>query len=165
MTAAEEKKIKELHTLLTNITEENKKHREDINLLVKVLNDKLDKKFLPVSLEENILQSAQQAIHKSIGDSLSGYNSPLSKLVSQVITEHESQLKSIVNSAFLEVINEADFRKSILQGFIHKVAKNIVNSGDGLMDKVTNDLKQSPQFRAQATLLISNLVMEMSKNE
>ena len=103
MTAAEEKKIKELHTLLYNISEENKKHREDINLLVKLLNDKLDKKFLPVSLEENILQTAQQAIHKSIGDSL--------------------------------------------------------------MDKVTDDLKQSPQFRAQVTLLISNLVMEMSKNE
>ena len=161
MTIAEEKKINELYTLLKTITEENKKHREDTTLLVKVLNDKLDKKFLPISLEENILQSAQIAVGKAIAESLSKYDSPLNKLVTTVINEHQTQLRQIVNDSFKEVIDHEDFKKSVLQGFTHKIGKNIVNGSEGLIDKVTNELKSSPQFRAECTLAISNLVQNM----
>lgn len=161
MTQAEEKKINELWTLLRSITEENKKFREDTSLLVKVLNDKLDQKFLPVTLEENILQTAQQAIHKSIGDALGGYNSPLVKLTNQVITKHEKQLTAIIENCFEEVINTSDFRKSIFQSFTHKIAKNIVNGSEGVIDKVTNDLKQNPTFRAKATLAINDVITEI----
>jgi hypothetical protein len=48
------------------------------------INKKLEEKYLPINLEHDILCSIQASIHDAIKSSLSGYDSPMKKLVLRV---------------------------------------------------------------------------------
>lgn len=145
-------------TAIRNATDELKEAKE-------VVNKKLEEKYLPVNLEADILKSVQMSIHESIKAVLSGYDSPLRKLMFKVVDEHYQELKSLITESFATVIRTEDFKRSILDGFSHKVARSIISNNDGLFDKVSNELKQDQTFKAKMTLAVANVVNECLKEK
>lgn len=116
-------------------------------------------------LEQQILQSAQSAIAESIKNTLTGYQSPMTKLVIDVVNSHSSELKQIINDSFESVIRTDDFKQSIVSAFSHKIARTIISNNDGLFDKVANELKQDSIFKAKMALAVSNVVNECLLNK
>ena len=111
-------------------------------------------------LEREILRTAQTSINEAIKAALIGYNSPLTKLVMEVVNQETPLLRSIIYDSFNQVIRTDDFKASIVSAFSHKVARSIISNNDGLFDKVANELKQDSIFKAKMALAVSNVVNE-----
>ena len=160
MTNQEQKTVDQLLKSVSTLREENRMFRNDITELVTSINSKTDKKFMPITLEQDILQTAQSAINESIKSSLSGYASPLTKLVVSVVEENSVQLRAIISDSFNSVISTDEFKQSIVSAFSHKVAKTIISNNDGLFDKVSNELKQDVQFKIKMSAAVVKVVNE-----
>jgi hypothetical protein len=164
MTNKEQKTIDSLLQVVTDLKNENRNFREDTNAQIEAINQKLQKVYKPVSLEQEILNTARQSINETITKSITGgYNSPMSNLVGIVIRENETELKQLVSDCFLEVIRNDNFKKDITDAFSHKVARNIISSNDSVLDKVSNELKNDTVFKSKLTLLIAELVDNFKK--
>ena len=161
MTTKEQQTIDNLYSLVKELRNENTKFREDIKLQVDTINTKTEKKHLPIYLEQDILKTAQEAINESIIKSLTtGYNSPMGKLVEQVINENSIELKNLISDSFVKVIRKDEFKESILNAFSHKVAKTIISNNDSMFEKVCNELKQDTIFKSKMALAVANVVNE-----
>lgn len=158
MTKQEQQAVDSLLKAVQDLRQENIKFREDVKLTVDSINQKTEKKHTPIYLEQDILKITQQSIQDSIKSSLSGYGSPLLKLVAEVVNENTIELKEIISSSFKSVIRTEEFKKSIIDAFSHKVARTIISNNNGLFDKVSNELKQDSIFKAKMSLAVSNVV-------
>ena len=115
-------------------------------------------------LDKEILSVVQSAVTTSIRDTLvNKYDSPLIKLVKQVVEDHNTELKKLINDSFEQVIRTDEFKESIVSAFSHKVARTIISNNDGLFDKVSNELKQDAVFKAKISIAVSNVVEECLK--
>lgn len=160
MTTSEQQSLNALTELVRNLRSENAKFREDINTVVQNISIKTDKKHLPITLEQDILRSAQVAVNDSIVKAMTAYDSPVVKLVKSVIDENAGELRNLISDSFKSVIRTEDFKQSIVSGFSHKVARTIISNNDGLFDKVSNELKQDAVFKSRMALAVSNVVDE-----
>lgn len=113
-----------------------------------------------MDLEQDILKTTQLSIQKAISEALTGYNSPLIKLVNKVIDEHSAEIKRLISDALEEAINTEEFQAGVREAFSHKVARCIISDGDSLLKKTSNELKQDAAFRAKLTLAVSNIINE-----
>lgn len=161
MNTKELETVKRLEKLSIDIREENRMFRNDITEIIQQINTKVDSKHLPVTLEQDILQTTQQAIGSAISSVLGGYNSPLQKLVTSVVDENSTFLRSVISDSFNEVIRKDEFKQSIVSAFSHKVARTIISNNTGLFEKVSNELKQDAVFKAKLSLAVSNVVDEV----
>lgn len=160
MTTKEQQTIDALLKSITDLRSENQKFREDVTKQVSSINEKTDKKHLPVYLEQDILKSAQQAISEAINKVMTNYDSPVSKLIKSVVDESSNELRTIISDSFTKVIRTEDFKKSIIDAFSHKISRSIISNNDGLFDKVSNELKQDAIFKSKMALAVSNVVEE-----
>lgn len=161
MTLKEQQTIDNLYKAVQDLRTENQKFREDVKLQVESINSKTDKKHMPIYLEQDILQAAQQAINESVVKALTtGYDSPMVKLVKSVVDENSSELRKLISDSFTEVIRKDDFKQAIINAFSHKVARTIISNNDGLFDKVSNELKQDAVFKSKMALAVANVVDE-----
>jgi hypothetical protein len=156
MNAEERQMFVEMKTMVTTLCEENRKYREQLTARINAV----EKTVAPANMETDILNTIQKSIGTTISTALGAYDSPLIKLTKAVVEKHNQELTKIVDSAFSSVINTESFATDIRQSFSHSIARAIISNANGLVDKVANDLKQNPQFRAKATLAISSLVEE-----
>jgi hypothetical protein len=160
MTTKEQQTIDNLFKAVQDLRTENAKFREDVKLQVETINAKTEKKHVPITLEQDILRTAQIAMNESIQKVLTDYSSPLKKLVEAVVSENTTFLKQLISESFNTVIRTDDFKTSIINAFSHKVARNIISNNDGLFDKVSNELKQDAVFKSKMALAVSNVVEE-----
>jgi hypothetical protein len=160
MTTKEQQTIDNLFKAVQDLRTENAKFREDVKLQVETINAKTDKKHVPITLEQDILRTAQIAMNESIQKVLTDYSSPLKKLVEAVVSENTTFLKQLISESFNTVIRTDEFKNSIINAFSHKVARNIISNNDGLFDKVSNELKQDAIFKSKMALAVSNVVEE-----
>jgi len=160
MTLKEQQTIDNLFKAVQDLRTENAKFREDVKLQVETINTKTEKKHVPITLEQDILRTAQIAMNESIQKVLTDYNSPLKELVVSVVSENTTFLKQLISDSFNSVIRTDDFKNSIITAFSHKVARNIISNNDGLFDKVSNELKQDAIFKSKMSLAVSNVVEE-----
>jgi division protein CdvB (Snf7/Vps24/ESCRT-III family) len=163
MTAQEQKQFDQLLQLDKDLRDENTKFREDVKAQVSTLRTQVEQKFLPMNLEEKILSTVQISMNEAIGKALTGYDSPLIKLVAAVIEENKVELRGIISTAFNQVIRTEDFKASIVSAFAHKVARTIISNNDGLFDKVSNDMKQDATFKAKMHIAVANVIEECLK--
>jgi len=160
MTTKEQQTVDNLFKAVQDLRTENAKFREDVKLQVEAINTKTDKKHVPITLEQDILRTAQIAMNESIQKVLTDYSSPLKKLVETVVSENTTFLKQLISESFNTVIRTDEFKSSIINAFSHKVARNIISNNDGLFDKVSNELKQDAIFKSKMALAVSNVVEE-----
>jgi hypothetical protein len=163
MTSKEENAIKDISNIAKELKEGVLSFKNTINEKVEKLENKVIEKHNPVYFEKDILATAQSSIQEAIKNQLTGYNSPLNKLILSVVDEHSKELRSIINEAFVSVIKTEEFKASIVSAFSHKVSRSIISNNGGLFDKVSNELKQDPQFKAKLTLAVANVVEDCLK--
>lgn len=112
------------------------------------------------NLEKDILNSTQLAIGKAIGENLTGYHNPLSKLITEVVDSHRNELKEIIESNFTKVIRSKEFDKSVKNAFNHKLAKILVSKLEGSVEKCVNTLRSDPIVRARMILAIEDIIRD-----
>jgi hypothetical protein len=164
-TTKEQQTIDSLLKAVHELRVENTRFREDVKSQVEAINAKTEKKHVPITLEQDILRTAQMAMNESIQKVLTEYSSPLKKLTEAVILENTTFLKGLISDCFNSVIKTEDFKQSIISAFSHKVARSIISNNDGLFEKVSNELKQDAIFKSKMSLAVSNVVEEcLNKN-
>lgn len=161
MTTKEQQTIDNLLKAVQDIRTENQKFREDVSSRIETINTKTEKKHLPIQLEYDILKTAQQSIDTAIKATLQdNYNSPLKKLITEVVNDNSTELKTIISDSFTHAIRKDEFKQSIVNAFSHKVARTIISNNDGLFDKVSNELKQDAIFKSKMAIAVANVVNE-----
>jgi hypothetical protein len=113
-----------------------------------------------LNLETVIMQSAVEAVRDAIKAKLGAYNSPLEKMVNQVVNAHEHQIVALMNDAFQQAFSNEAFRAEVQAAFIHSLARNLMKEYSGEVEKHANALKQQPEFRARVVLAIDGIVKE-----
>ena len=116
--------------------------------------------WFPVTMEQDILKTAQLAMSDAITKTLVNYDSSMIKLVKSVVDENSTELRKIISDSFTQVIRTEDFKTSIISAFSHKVARTIISNNDGMFERVSNDLKQDQVFKAKMALAVANVVEE-----
>jgi predicted oxidoreductase (fatty acid repression mutant protein) len=164
MTTKEQKTIDQLFELISKLNEKNEQFRISIQTQLNSGLTTIDKVQQPVELERDILRTAQTAIDSAIKSVLTGYNSPLTKLIERVVNDHSNELYGIISDSFSAVIKTDTFKQSIVSAFSHKVARSIISNNDGLFDKVSNELKQDAKFKAKMALAVASVVEECLRN-
>lgn len=110
------------------------------------------------TIEKQIIHAVEASLHDVIKSSLGGYHSPLTKYVADIIGEHEAELKVIMREALGSVVASKDFKASVREAFLHKVARTLVENLDGAVKQAADKLKQDPTIKAQMVLAIQNIV-------
>lgn len=160
MTTKEQQTVDSLLKAIQDLRTENAKFREDAKNQIEAINVKVDKKHTPIHLGNDILGVVQSSITESVKSVLTGYNSPLNKLITSVVDENSTELRSIISDSFTTVIRLGDFKASIIDAFSHKVSRAIISNNDGLFDKVSNELKQDAIFKSKMSIAVANVVEE-----
>lgn len=113
-------------------------------------------------LEFQVLRTTKEAIHTAVRNELVGYNKPLSKLCNRVIEQHETEFASIYDGAITALISSDDFRSELRDAIKSKMAKLMVSTIGGELEKRVNDLKSNPVMRAKITLALNQMVSEIN---
>lgn len=165
MTKTEQETIEKLYKTLAEIKYENNKFTSNVTNLIEAINKKVEQKHVPISLENDILQVVQYSIQKAIQESLIKYDSPLIKLITNVVNENSLELKKIISDSFNDVIQKNEFKQSIREGFSHKVARALISTNDSLFNKISNELKQDAVFKSKIALAVEKIVTECLNNK
>lgn len=160
MTAKEQQLFNELQLTIRGLQENNNRLANALVERIEKVETYLSKKNEPIYLENDIVQSAKQAVSKAISDSLNTYNSPLSKLCANVIWKHEEELKQIVETSIVSVFNDKKFAEYLNEELAHKAARILVDSSKGICDSIVDELKKDNVFRAKLTIVISDMIKE-----
>lgn len=112
-------------------------------------------------MEQQILNIAKAAIEKSMMDSLTGYNGPLTTLCAKVIEENNTELYKLIRDEFSELISSEIFKASLRQALNDKLAKVIIGRMGGELESKINDLKADPTTRAKITVALSKMIDDL----
>lgn len=114
------------------------------------------------TLEQQIADAAKQALADAVKASVTQHNSPLNRLVVEVVEEHSSEIKSLLRDGISEALKHKDFKSEIKTAFTHKLARTLMSKYEGEIEKQANALRQQPEFRARVVLAIEAIVNEFA---
>jgi len=160
MTAKEEQTINSLLKSVNDLRTDNIQFREYINKQVESINNKVEQKHLPITLENQVISSVSSAVHKATTEALSGYNGVIQKYATKAIEPFESQIISIFSNCIKESITSGEITKLAKTELLHKIVKTVISGIDGSVDKVITQMKQDSIFRSKLTLFVNQLVEE-----
>lgn len=165
MNSEEKKELKTLTEAMWAIKSENTEFRKQLTERIEKTEKLVESKHMPVFLEKDVLSSVQSSIHKAIESTMTGYSSPLTKLISSVVDQNSIKLREIISSAFEGAIATDNFKQAVFDAFTHKISRGIISGNDSLFEKVTNELKQDASFMAKVTLAIDQTLKEFIKDK
>ena len=144
MTTKEQQTIDLLLKAVEKLRDENEKFRIDVSNQIDAMNEKTDKKHVPISLENDILRATQHAVLESVKKALtSDYNSPIKKLSLSIVDKHSDAIKNVLNECFVEVINSEEFKESVKQHLRDKTPKDFGFALTNMLAKfAANELKK-----------------------
>jgi hypothetical protein len=112
--------------------------------------------------EDSLLKAADRAIYESISKQLANdYRGPLKDCVDSILRKHQAKLESIVESAYLGLIDSHSFKEQVDDALMNKLARSLVSKMGGEIESKVNELKSNPETRAQITIAISKLVKQL----
>ncbi len=109
-------------------------------------------------MEKEILATIKQTIETSVVSELTGYNKPLSKLISRVVDDHDADLYTLINNEFSLLLSSKAFKKGIKDALNKKLATTLISRMGGELEKRVNELRANPSSRAKITLAIETIV-------
>lgn len=108
---------------------------------------------------KEILNIARDSIVKAMVERFtSAYNSPLSKIIDECVSENYAELKTSVNDMLLGSIHTEAFKKTLKEEFIHKVAKNLVSNLEGAVARAVDTIKQDPIIKSKMIIALENII-------
>ena len=109
--------------------------------------------------EDQLLKAATSAVYESISKSMSNdYNGPIKTAVNSVLDKHKSKIETIVEDAFLGLINTEGFKESVSKALQDKLARSLVSKMGGELESKVNELKANPETRARITIAIAECI-------
>jgi len=113
---------------------------------------------MEIDVDKTIKNSITDGIREGVKTKLTGYNSPLDKLIASAIEAHQAEFRSMLENAIASCVGNAEFREEIAQAVRHSLAKTLIQRFGGEMEKQVNVLKSDPTTRARITLAIEEIV-------
>jgi len=113
-----------------------------------------------MEIDEIVSKELKGAIAQVVKERLSGYNSPLSKMVDEVVSSQQAEIKSLLREAITEAVSKDDFRAEVKSAFMHTLARSLMGEFKGEIEKQANALRQQADFRARVVMAIENIVSE-----
>ena len=110
-----------------------------------------------LSLEREIFNQVKDSIGKAIGASIVGYQSPLDKMIKDVIERRRMEIETLLGQA-VDGALKGDFRDTLQEACTRKLAKVLISKMEGEIEKRANDLRADPTFRARLTVAIGEVV-------
>jgi len=114
-------------------------------------------------LDQRILNQVNSAMEQAIVSELTGYQKPLSKIVERVISAHDSEIYSLIDTRVSTLLTANDFRQALQTALNDKLARILVSRLGGELEKRVNELRASPEARARITLAITQVIDEIGK--
>jgi len=164
MTNQEQKTINQLHDLIRQLQTENNKFRDELSQRVLCVENKVEQKHLPLTLEKSIEHSINDVLIESLKKTFTGYNSPLEKYANNVIGRYQKTIEDVFDKIVSNGINTPEFENSCKEELLKKIVKTVISGIDGSVDKVINQMKQDSVFRSKLTLAVNTLVTEFLNN-
>ena len=160
MTKLEQQELQLLRESIFKLTNSLVEFKNDTTAKIENIESRV--KTQPISLETMMLSTIQNSMVDSIKSVLSGYKSPITPLIEEVINRNRNEIVEQLNSAISSAISitHEDFTNQIKHKIIKSIADTPVSQSGGLVDKTFNDLKQNPAFRAKLTIMIDSLLTE-----
>jgi len=161
MTTKEEQTINKLLQAVSDLRSDNLKFRESTEKIVQELSAKVDKKHMPLYLEQEVVATAQRTMAEALSKVLTdSYNSPLKKYADNVVSKYQGDIEAIFDQVVSEGLKTDEFKVRVREILLHKIAKTMSAGVDGSIDKTVNAMKQDAVFRSRLTLAINGLVEE-----
>jgi hypothetical protein len=110
--------------------------------------------------ERQILEAVKEGLRKAVADKLGGYNSPLDKMLADIMVQHGDELRTLLVTGIQSAVSNEDFRNEIQDAIRKKLAKTFIERFGGEMEKQVNTLKSDPATRARITLAIEEIVKQ-----
>lgn len=114
-------------------------------------------------LEQRIAAAAERAVIAAVEGELTGYNKPLSQLVSAVIEHRSGELRKQVDDVLITMIGGDAFRESLRVELNRKLAKVLVSRMGGALEARVNEMTSNPETRAKVITALGAALDEMSK--
>jgi hypothetical protein len=115
-----------------------------------------------MDFEKSILDNLNDGIARVVKEKLGGYDSPLIKMVEQVADGHRQEILSKLNDAFKSCLENPNFEKVLKEEFNRKVAKILLSSLEGSVEKAANVFKSDQTLRAKMIVAIQE-ILDISK--
>ncbi|MCA6431225.1 MAG: hypothetical protein IM613_17455 [Cytophagales bacterium] len=163
MTAREQQTLDSLLRLVTDLKTENQSFRDEVRSQVNSVTQQVAQKHLPLSLEQEVINSTKTALSKAFADSMGGYNSPFQKYALNVVAKYQSSIESIFDYVVSEAIKTDEFKLRAREVLLNKIVKSMISGIDGSVEKTVQQMKQNAVFRSRLTLALNSLVEDFLK--
>lgn len=112
-------------------------------------------------LETEVWSMVQKGVYDAVKQRLSdNYNSPLVKLVDQVVDSHAGELRKLMDELFTAAIRSDSFKQAASERLAHQVAKTLMSKMEGAIEKAANTLRSDPTMKAKILLAVERIVAE-----
>jgi len=112
---------------------------------------------------DDLRNAVKDGLRKAVTEKLTGYNSPLDKMLAGIIEGNGNEIRNLLTSAVASSLSDDEWRESIAKAVRSKLASILIQRFGGELEKQVNTLKSDPATRARITLAIENIVAEASK--
>ena len=160
MTTTEQRTVNDLYKIASDLRQSNEILRAELDQRIKTVENKVEQKHIPLSLEGEVVKAVNSAISKSFQDALGGYSSPLQKYALNVVAKYQASIECVFDEVVKEAIHTDEFKQRVREVLLHKIAKTMISGIDGSVDKTINQMKQDSVFRSRLTLAVNGLVDE-----
>jgi len=106
-------------------------------------------------VEEMVMGALIDKFGKEINQS---YSSPIIPIIKEVIDENREKIKTVFQEALDTSFNDKEFQKIVREEFKHKVAKQMVGSLEGEVEKAVNAIRQDQTLKARMILAIEKMI-------
>lgn len=160
MTTTEQKTVNDLHKIAIDLRDSNTKLRDEVEQRIKNMEQRVEQKHIPLSLESEVHNAINNSISKAFTDALGGYNSPLQKYCLNVVSKYQDSIEGVFDEVVKEAIKTDEFKLRAREVLLNKIAKTMISGIDGSVDKTVNQMKQDTIFRSRLTLAVNGLIDE-----
>lgn len=117
-----------------------------------------------LTLEQLITREVGPAIREAIHKKLaSEYRSPLDGIITRVIDANAADIQGRLDAALKTAIAAADFEAAVRDNLTHKLARVLSSKMEGAVEKVANDVRSNPAFRARLTIAAEGILKELGE--
>jgi hypothetical protein len=155
-----EKTIEKLHETIKILNQQINSLNEKVDNSI----EKANQKYEPIDIEKSIMYSIkndiQSSIRKICQERLSNWDSPIVKIITELLRENHNNIKKIIGDCLYDFLENPNAKVLISQEIQHKVARSIVNIGMSAVDKEFDYIKNDTELKVKIATIITNFAKE-----
>jgi len=155
-----EKTIEKLHETIKILNQQINSLNEKVDNSIEKANQKYEPIEIEKSIMYNIKNDIQSSIKKICQERLTNWDSPLVKIILELLKENHNNIKKIIGDGLNDFLENQNSKVLISQEIQHKVARSIVNIGMSAVDKQFDYIKNDTELKIKIATVITNFVNE-----